>query len=661
MIDLNYLYVYCTSRAKRRAPHAVEYLSASALVRQEKQNFSRYFDAIFTERMENCSLCEETPLAAVDVFLMALENSTCSISDFVAINKRVESEKFNVVDEYFYHLMPYNRIFSAFNELRARGNTAFFPDVVRPDKVRLYEEICDADFLFTEPVLSGYSAYIRGAIGAMFHTDKSGESPVRVSPSDVEKQTLYSTFFLTEKNGRLGFNLDDNTPEFIRNAPERCLRNICQLIGWEKPFLSVIDGDLLEMRNVVFEQIIDNTKVGLNWEYCDNYLDGLQAISQVGQELFTNDRAGKMIPLFEACENGINYYDEDDSLVDEVVRDDWTRLADFRVTKNQCDAFKNRIVGQDSAKNEIIDKLVGVACGFYTGKRPVASFLMNGPTGVGKTETAKALADTFFGGRLFTIDMGTFKNACDVSRLIGSAPGYIGYDDKVGLLEFLEKNPNGVLNFDEIDKCDRSCLSFLLSLLDEGKFASAKGRDYSVENFVITCTTNQKAQISRKSENFNLDEMMSRTGENGTPFVKEFLGRFDALLEYDDLTKTELKAVLGQKLDARIELFNKNNPKSHISIEYRDRLLEDILQDANYKATGARSLNGSIQKLFVRPISHYLLENTDRQSEQKIVVAGDNKLLVNNDCIETVKASTDSNEQKTSSNEITNAMQRYYA
>lgn len=472
--------------------------------------------------------------------------------------------------------------------------------------------------------------------------------------------TLYSTFFLQESNGRLGFKIDESTPEFIRNAPEKHLHNICEMIGWELPFLSVTNDELLELRNVMYELNLDNSKVGLSWEHCENYLDGLQYITPEGQETFTKSKAGSMLPLFEACENGVTFYGENESQETEQVADDWVNLTDFRITKNQCDTFKNRIVGQVAAKNEILDKLVGVSCGFYAGNRPIASFLMNGPTGVGKTETAKALADTFFGGRLFTVDMSTFKHSSDVSRLIGSAPGYIGYDDKVGFLEFLDKNPNGVINFDEIDKCDRSCLSFLLSLLDEGKCTSAKGKIYSVENFVITCTTNQKAEVSRKSENFNLDELMSRTGENGTPFVKEFLGRFDGLLEYSDLTKAELKQVLGQKLDARIEQFATNNPNSHLSIEYRDKLLDDILLDANYMATGARSLNGSIQKLFIRPISQYMIENADRQSEQKIVVAGDNRLLVNDDCVEVVKAAK-STEQKDARKNTSSTMQQYYA
>ena len=666
MIDLNYLYTFSTYKAKDRAPTAYEYLTASALVKQSKQNFGKYYEGVLTERIEDCACDPNLPLNVVDIFILALDSLGYTVEDFIESCKHSTTQKLNELDTYFYHLMPDNRIFSAINEMRERGNTAFFDNVKYPINVKPFKQICTTDFLFCEPAKAGYFGSTTDGLTKMYHKFDNGnqKSNGKLTLSPTEVVNLLSIFYLKNVNGKFVFDAVDSVLEPVHKNPDLYLERICKMLGSNTDGLDAYDEALISDRNCVYDDIIDECDIGEYWDHCENYLNGLQLIRSSGEEKYTKSREGITKPVFEACSNkkvnrnrtnGIN------SNPNGQNDTDWTDIENFAITKQQCDKFKDRIVGQRMAVNEIVDKLAGVACGFYTPNKPIASFLMNGPTGVGKTETAKALADTFFGGRLYTVDMSTFKHASDVSRLIGSAPGYVGYDDKVALLEFIDKNPNGVINFDEIDKCDRSCLSFLLSILDEGRFTSAKGKEYQVQNFVITCTTNQNAQVSRKSENFNLDELMSRTGDAGTPFVKEFLGRFDSLLEYGDLNKTELKEVLSKKLDAKIGLFASNKPDSRISIEYRDRLLDNILQDANYMATGARALNGSIQKMFVRPISHYLIENADSRGKQQIVVAGDNTLVVNNNIVK-LDADKDISTSKASKSESKHiAQQQYYA
>ncbi len=637
MIDLNYLYTYSTYKAKDRPPTAYEYLTANALVKQSKQNFGKYYEGLFTERAQEIMSDPGIALNGMDIFALALDSIGCNLNDFINASKRATTQKFNEVDTYFYHLSPDNRIFSAVNELRERGNRVFSSFAKRPAEVKSYTEICTEDFLFGEPIRSGISESTIDALAKLYYEETDSENNiVKVSPSSKEIMNLLSIFYLVPKDYRLVLEPCEQMPENISKNPDKIMSRIIKMIGASVDELDVEDTELLIARDELYEEWLDEyAEATETWEHSENFLDGLQFIKASGETRFTRAVDGKMQPVFEVCSNqgavrrNVATHNSGSSC------DCWTDVADFRVTKQQCEEFRDRIVGQASAVDEIVGKLVGVSCGFYTQKRPIASFLLNGPTGVGKTETAKALADTFFGGRLFTIDMSTFKNQGDVARLVGSAPGYIGCDEKVALLEFLEKNPNGVINFDEIDKCDRSCLSFLLSVLDEGKLTSAKGKDYKVENFIITCTTNQKAETSRKSANFNLDEIMSRTGDNGTPFVKEFLGRFDSILEYGDLSKDELKEILGKKIDAKISLFLQNRPDSKISLEYRESLLENILQDATYTTTGARALNGSIQKYFIRPITHYLVESAsdDDGGEKTIVVAGDNELIVNGEIV----------------------------
>lgn len=638
MIDLNYLYTYSTYRAKDRAPTAYEYLTDSALIKQSRQNFGKYYEGVITERIQDVASEPETPLNALDLFIIALNEMGYTVEDFLTACKSALTPNINEVDTYFYHIMPDNRIFSALNELRARGNTAFSGFAQRPDEVKPFREICTTDFLFGEPVRSGIAKSMLDGLAKMYHQAiDSKDKTLKFEPSAKEMMTLLSMFYLDNKDGKFVFSDSENTPENIRKNPKQFLKNIGKAVSSDFDIIDPDDEELIISRNEIYEDLIDFSDFMECWGHYENYLTGIQFIKSSGEPSFTKSKSAEMRPAFEACSNRACRR----SVVAQPLQkfdSNWEDIDDFMITKEQCDNFRDRIVGQRSAVNEIVDKLAGVSCGFYVKNHPIASFLMNGPTGVGKTETAKALADTFFGGRLFTVDMSTFKHPSDVARLIGSPPGFVGYEDTIALLDFIENSPNGVINFDEIDKCDRGCLSFLLSILDEGKFASAKGKEYDVQNFVVTCTTNQKAQTSRKSANFNLDELMSRTGEDGTPFVKEFLGRFDSILEYENLTKEELKGVLSKKLDSKITAFTQNKPDTQISLTYGDQLLEDILIDCNYTATGARALNSSIQKLFVRPISHYLIDSASEESgeefERKIVVAGNNQLVVNGETIE---------------------------
>jgi len=144
---------------------------------------------------------------------------------------------------------------------------------------------------------------------------------------------------------------------------------------------------------------------------------------------------------------------------------------------------------------------------------------------------------------------------------------------------------------------------------------------------MIIATTNQKANISANAANRNLDEMASRTGENGGPFVKELLGRFDNLLEYSELDNEDLKLILEQKLNIKKQNFEQQN-NGMIVLEWTDNLINEVMRDSQAKLTGARALHSSIDKVFIRPISKYVVENGMPQKGQ-IVVDGSNKLYVN--------------------------------
>lgn len=284
---------------------------------------------------------------------------------------------------------------------------------------------------------------------------------------------------------------------------------------------------------------------------------------------------------------------------DIIVKDD------IDVSFENISKIKEKVIGQNQAIQTVCDKLLASTVGFKDEKQPVATFLLTGPTGVGKTETAKAIADCCYEGKLFTTDMATFKTDADISRLLGGSPNYVGYGDKVAFCDFVENNPQCVLLFDEIDKASQGCLDLLMRMLDEGEFINAKGKTISLKDAVIICTTNLTEYVDDK-QNMQLGEIL--TQKNG--LRKEFVGRFQEVVEYKTLSKEACKQIAKQFfLNKKITGFELSNKDKNIKLIYTEGFLNKVIEDANTNLFGARDLKKSIQKLFISPIAMYIVKN----------------------------------------------------
>ena len=267
------------------------------------------------------------------------------------------------------------------------------------------------------------------------------------------------------------------------------------------------------------------------------------------------------------------------------------------------------IIGQTEATTKVADKLMASFVGFGVEEKPVATFLMTGPTGVGKTETAKAVADLCYDGKLFVVDMTTFKNEGDVSRLLGASPQYIGYGDKNAFCDFVEENPHCVLLFDEIEKAHPSCLDLLMRMLDEGQFINSVGKVIPLNNTVIFCTSNVTEYIS--GEDIPVEQKI--TGEKG--LRKEIVGRFDEVVEYRHLSKQDCKEIAKKFILAKIIAnFESKNQNSGIKLDYTNSLVEKIVEQANTDLFGARDLKKTIQKYFITPVAKYILDNSPKDT-----------------------------------------------
>ncbi len=255
-----------------------------------------------------------------------------------------------------------------------------------------------------------------------------------------------------------------------------------------------------------------------------------------------------------------------------------------------ADTLRKRVIGQDNAIELVSDAIIRQRAGIKDENRPIGSFLFLGPTGVGKTELAKALAEALFDSEshIIRLDMSEYMEKYSVSRLIGAAPGYVGYEDAGQLTEPVRRNPYSIVLFDEIEKADPEVFNILLQILDDGRLTDSQGRTVDFKNTIIIMTSNIGSDILL--ENPNNDKGVMDLLKNY--FKPEFLNRIDETIVFKPLEKNiQLKIIdkLLFELDQKLL-------KEYITISYSNNLKEYILNQAFDISYGARPLRRFIQK-----------------------------------------------------------------
>jgi ATP-dependent Clp protease ATP-binding subunit ClpB len=272
------------------------------------------------------------------------------------------------------------------------------------------------------------------------------------------------------------------------------------------------------------------------------------------------------------------------------------------------DAIRHRVVGQDEAVAALCNAVRRSRSGLSDPNQPIGTFLFLGPTGVGKTELSKALADFLFNDphSMIRIDMSEFMEQHSVSRLIGSPPGYVGYDEGGRLTEAVRRKPYSVILLDEIEKAHPDVFNVLLQVFDDGRLTDGKGKTVDFKNSVIIMTSNLASQqIQQLTEESGADWEIEAHVKDALKmlFKPEFLNRIDEIIVFHMLDKEHLRTIVDIQLDYLAERLNGR----HITLEFTDNARRQIMDEGYDPAFGARPLKRTIQQRLENPLAAELL------------------------------------------------------
>jgi ATP-dependent Clp protease ATP-binding subunit ClpB len=311
--------------------------------------------------------------------------------------------------------------------------------------------------------------------------------------------------------------------------------------------------------------------------------------------------------------------DEED--IAEVVSK-WTGIpvskmleGDMHKLVHMDERLKQRVIGQDDAVRAVSNAVRRARAGLQDPNRPIGSFIFLGPTGVGKTELARALAEFLFDDEkaMIRLDMSEYMEKHSVARMIGAPPGYVGFEEGGQLTEAVRRHPYAVLLFDEIEKAHSDVFNILLQILDDGRMTDGQGRTVDFKNTVIIMTSNIGSQYIHELGGLNDSEMRSRVTDTlRAQFRPEFLNRIDEIIIFNSLGAEQIKQIVGIQL----EYLKKRLADRKIEIDVTDKAKEEIAIEGFDPTYGARPLKRTIQKRIQDPLAIRILEGGFRDGDR---------------------------------------------
>lgn len=342
----------------------------------------------------------------------------------------------------------------------------------------------------------------------------------------------------------------------------------------------------------------------------------LQSAYNAGDYKLASELQYKKIPDLEKRLADKEKKDNVDKILSEIVTEDdiakiiarGTHIPVSKIMEGEKekvlhleDHLRKRVIGQDEAIRLVSDAIMRQRAGIANPNRPIGSFLFLGPTGVGKTEVARALAEALFDSEqhIIRIDMSEYMEKFSVSRLIGAPPGYVGYEEGGQLTEKVRRNPYSIILFDEIEKAHPEVFNLLLQILDDGRLTDSQGRTVNFKNTIIIMTSNLGSELFLNNQADKVHDLLYHA------FRPEFLNRIDEIVYFKPLSK-DVQYKIIDKMLSELSTQLKNN---YISLEFSTPLKQHILESAYSDEFGARPIKRFIQRDIETAIAKAILEN----------------------------------------------------
>ena len=344
----------------------------------------------------------------------------------------------------------------------------------------------------------------------------------------------------------------------------------------------------------------------------------------------------RVIPDLEKKLNELELKERNNSILSEIVTEESiakivAKSTNIPVTKimkgerekvlNLKETLKNRVIGQDEAIELVSDAIIRQRAGIKDQNKPIGSFLFLGPTGVGKTEVARSLAEALFDSEdhIIRIDMSEYMEKYSVSRLIGAPPGYVGYEEGGQLTEKVRRNPYSIVLFDEIEKADNEVFNLLLQVLDDGRLTDSQGRIVDFKNTIIIMTSNLGGDLLLNGENESkvMDILKMK-------FRPEFLNRIDEIVTFKPLDKTTQVKIVEKML----RILQARLKAEYISVEFTTKVKDYIIANSFSMEYGARPIKRYISRVIETMLAKEIVAGNINQDRKYVMDVENNQLII---------------------------------
>ena len=510
--------------------------------------------------------------------------------------------------------------------------------------------------LIKEPTVEDTISILRG-LKERFETHHG----VRITDGAIVSAAVLSNRYLTERFlPDKAIDLIDEACASIRveidSMPtelDEVSRKIVQLEIEKVALEKEKDPASIERLNKIKEELLrlkeEDKELRFRWEHEKNVINESKEIKKkIEQAKFNLDqyfntgdykKASELkyqeIPNLEKKLNELQSEEKKDNLLSEVVTEEMiakvisknTNIPISKIMKgerekvlNLKETLEKRVIGQEEAIELVSDAIIRQRAGIKDQNRPIGSFLFLGPTGVGKTEVARSLADALFNSEnnIVRIDMSEYMEKFSVSRLIGAPPGYVGYEEGGQLTEKVRRSPYSIVLFDEIEKAHHEVFNILLQILDDGRLTDSQGRVVDFKNTVIIMTSNLGSEFLLNGKEKEAMDLLKNK------FRPEFLNRIDEIVIFKPLTK-EVQYKIVEKM---LEILQNRLRQEHINLEFSDRIKAFIINNSYSHEYGARPIKRFIQREIETIIAKAIISGEIVPNVQQLVDVENDKIFI---------------------------------